>query len=450
MLRQSNIIVIDDEEAMRDSCLQVLSKEGFSVETAKDGNEGLVKIKKELFDLVILDLKMPGPKGLDILKQIKEDDPETIVIVITGFASVESAVKAMKLGAYDFLPKPFTPDELRIIVNRALEKLGLMLENIYLRNEVQKIHQLDTIIGQSQAMKKIIDLVSKIGPSDSTVLITGESGTGKDVIAKALYNNSARNSKPFITVDCGSLVESLFESELFGHVKGSFTGAISTKFGRFETANGGTIFFDEIGNIGTNIQGKLLRAIEEREIFKVGSSEPLKIDVRIIAATNQNLHQAVSEGSFREDLFYRLSVFPIHLPPLRDRKEDILLFAEYFLKKHCQKKGGNIEGFTEQAQKILQQHNWPGNVRELENTIERAAILCDSSIIDIQHLFYFDLPLTGEKKVSSNTVVSLEDSEKELIVNALEMFNNNKSKTAKALGIDRKTLQNKINKFGLL
>ncbi len=449
MTAAQRILIIDDDEIMRDSCSQILLKEGYLVKVAKDGLDGLNVMKEESFDLVLLDLKMPVLGGMEVLKRIKEIDAEIVVIVVTGFATVESAVEAMKLGAYDFLPKPFTSAEFRLIINRALEKRRLALENMLLHGEIKKGRERDTIVGQSDVMLKVIQAVKKIGPTDSTVLITGESGTGKELVARAIHANSNRKDKPFITVDCCSLVESLFESELFGHVRGSFTGATATKHGRFELANGGSILFDEIGNISTNIQAKLLRAIQEREITKVGSNKPVQVDVRIIAATNQDLKKSVDEKTFRDDLYYRLSVVPIHLPPLRERREDILLLADYFVEKYVKKRGKNVKGFDEQAKKILCNYNWPGNVRELENAIERAIVLTDNDYIQTFDLFHFDMTAASATMGNDNSLTRLEDVERDHILKILRKFNYHRNKTAEALGIDRKTLRLKMKKYGI-
>ena len=443
-----NILVIDDEEPIRDSCQQTLSKDGCQVKTAKEGKEGLRRLKDESFDLILLDLKMPGLSGVDVLERIKENNPEAIVIVITGYPSVKSAVQTMKLGAYDYLSKPFTPDELRLAVRRALEKRNLVLENIYLKREHEKELEKD-IIGQSKCMQEVVQLAKKVGPTDSTVLITGESGTGKELIAKVIRNSSSRGNKPFITVDCGSLVETLFESELFGHVKGSFTGATATKHGRFELANGGSIFFDEIANISTNIQAKLLRAIQEGEVTKVGSAQVIRVDVRIIAATNQDLMKLVDEGSFREDLFYRLSVLPIHLPPLRERPEDIPILADHFLKTYSQKRKKNVRGISEEAMKALIQYRWPGNVRELENAIERAVVLTENESIQPADFLYYGLSISDNGPLGIKRSKRLEEMEKEHILHTLKMHSGHRSKTARSLGIDRKTLWMKMKKYGI-
>ncbi len=449
MKRQANILVMDDEESMRDSCLQTLSRDGNHVKVAENGSEGLIMLARESFDLIILDLKMPGLSGMEALKKIKEGDPETMVIVITGYATIESAVEAMKTGAFDFIPKPFTPDSLRTIVGRALDRKELVLENVLLRSELKASFGPDVIIGKSKSMKKVEELVQKVGPTDTTILISGESGTGKELVARAIHRHSSRKDKPFVAVDCGSLVENLFESELFGHVKGSFTGATSTKYGRFELANGGTLFFDEIGNISINIQTKLLRVLQEREITKVGSSQVIKVDVRIVTATNDDLHKAVKAEKFREDLFYRLSVVPITLPPLRERRDDIPLLANYFLKKYNKKRKKNVKAISDQAMKALVKYDWPGNVRELENAVERAVVLAENDVVKSSDLLYYGLSVEANSRSDVNKTQRLVDVEREYIAKTLEMFSGHKGKTAKALGIDRKTLRAKLKRYGI-
>jgi len=447
--KKVNILVIDDEATMRDSCQQALTRDGNGVEVAEDGLKGLAMLAKESFDLIILDLKMPGLSGMEVLKKIKDSDPEAMVIVITGYATVEFAVEAMKRGAYDFIPKPFTPDSLRVIVKRALDKRTLALENVLLRDELKASLGPDVILGRSKMMKAVEKLVQKVGPTDTTVLITGESGTGKELIARAIHRYSSRTDKPFVAVDCGSLVENLFESELFGHVKGSFTGAIATKYGRFELANGGTLFFDEIGNVSTNIQTKLLRVLQEREITKVGSSQIVKVDVRIIAATNRDLQKTVKAGTFREDLFYRLSVVPITLPPLRQRRDDIPLLANHFLSKYNKKRGKNIKAVSDRAMKALVEYDWPGNVRELENAIERAVVLTEDDMIKPSDLLYYGLTAQAPSKSDAGQAQRLIDVEKEHIARTLKMFNGHRGKTAESLGIDRKTLRVKLKRYGI-
>lgn len=450
MVEKANILIIDDEEAILDSCTQVLKREGHTVKTAKNGDDGLKTFKRELFHLVLLDLKMPGMNGMEVLKRIKEEHPETPVVIITGYASIESAVEAMKMGAFDYIDKPFSPKELRVITKEALKSREIFLENLYLRQELAAKTEFDMVVGKSRVMEDVLDIVKRVSPSESTILITGESGTGKEILAHEIRKHSRRHNRPFVVVDCGSLVETLFESELFGHVKGSFTGAHETKHGRFEVANGGTIFLDEISNISLNIQAKLLRVIQEREVTRVGSSKPIKVDVRIIAATSENLAEAIKEGKFREDLFYRLSVVPVHLPPLRDRKEDIPLLVEHFLQKYNKRAKRNIKSVAPQVKKALMEYEWPGNIRELENTIERAVVLSRGDSLEIETLIYHGISASSKflDTVGGGTK-SLEEVEREYIKNVLRTQNGNKSKTAETLGIDRKTLWAKIKKYNL-
>ena len=449
MFDQAHILVIDDEESMRDSCRQTLSRKASRVEVARDGLTGLSILEKEAFDLVILDLKMPGLSGMEVLNKIKQEYPDVVVIVITGYATIESAVEAIRCGAYDFVPKPFTPGSLRAIVGRALDRRGLALENILLRSELKASFGSDVIIGQSEPMRKIEEVVRKVSPTDTTVLISGESGTGKELVARAIHRHSSRKDNPFVVVDCGSLVENLFESELFGHIKGSFTDAITTKYGRLELANGGTVFFDEIGNISMNVQTKLLRVLQEREITKVGSSQIIKVDVRVVVATNRDLQKATHAGTFREDLFYRLSVVPITLPPLRERRDDILSLANYFLKKYNQKRKKNVRAISTQAMKALVKYDWPGNVRELENAIERAVVLTENDTIEPSDLLYYGLNAAKSPRSDMDGPRRLTDVEKEHIARTLKMFDGHKGKTAKSLGIDRKTLRAKLKRYGI-
>jgi DNA-binding NtrC family response regulator len=448
MTSAPRILVIDDEESMREGCVQTLAEEGYNVSAAEDGDGALKLMRRESFDLVILDLMMPGIKGLDLLAQLRKDDPHVVVVVITGYATVDSAVEAMKRGAYDFLPKPFLPETLIGIVERGWEKRRLSLENVCLRLELDERTGRELIIGRSPLMAEVAKLVKKVAPTDSTVLISGETGVGKELVANAIHRASERKEKPFVVVDCGALVESLFESELFGHVKGAFTGAIETKHGKFELANGGTIFLDEIGNVGSNIQAKLLRAIQEREIVKVGSSQRVAVDVRIIAATNKDLVKEVHEGRFRDDLFYRLSVVPINLPPLRERACDIPLLVEHFLKKFSEKRKRKITGISTDAMQSLEAYDWPGNVRELENAIERAVVIADGETIQPEDLLYYGmLEGTIRKPVSKGR---LADVEKEEITRALKQFAGQKSSAAEYLGINRKTLREKIRKYQIV
>ena len=443
------ILVVDDEKIIRDGCSRILAREGYAVFTAESGEEALERFDLEPFDLVLLDVKMPGLGGIEALTRLKEMDPGLTILIITGYPSIETAVKAIKLGAYDYVTKPFTPDVLRIAVNRALERKSLVTENQHLRQQLSMKNEDDTIIGQSESMHNLYELVRRTAPTDSTVLITGESGTGKELIARAIHDYSLRNEREFVTVDCSALVETLLESELFGHVKGSFTGAIQAKYGSFELANGGTFFFDEIGNLSLDIQAKLLRVIQEKEIKPVGGEKTIKIDVRIIAATNQDLRKAISQKSFREDLYYRLNVVPIHLPPLRDRKEDIPLLVNHFLKRYNKKKEVPVTKVEPGTTKLLMSYDWPGNVRELENGIERALILEDGDAL-LPRCFPW-LVEQGQMRIPTGNgkIYGLEELEKEHIERVLGETKGHKGKTANLLGIDRKTLYQKIKKYGL-
>ena len=448
MSDRAAILIVDDEEAMRDACRQVLAPEGLALKEASSGDAAMEALCRESFDLVILDLKMPRVDGMEILRRIQQESPDTATIVITGYPSVESAVEAMKLGAADFLPKPFTPDVLRLTVRRALRGARMARENLLLRSQLEECQGGDyELVGQSEAMRQIYDLVRRVAPTDSTVLITGESGTGKELVARALRNHSPRRDRPFVTVDCGSLVGALFESELFGHVKGSFTGATCLKHGRFELANGGTIFFDEIANVSPEIQVKLLRVIQEREFTRVGAAQVIPVDVRILAATSRNLLDEIRDGRFREDLFYRLCVVPIVLPPLRQRREDIPLLAEHFLQKHKRPPRDKVRGFTKDALEALIKHDWPGNVRELENAVERAIVLARGDTIALADLLYYG-PLVKPGAMGQD-LASLSSIEKEHIAKVLRYHAGNRTAAARTLGIDRKTLVRKIREYSL-
>jgi DNA-binding NtrC family response regulator len=452
MKNQYKVLIIDDDEAILDSCSQVLKKDNHEFVTARTGQEAIDIVTNELFHVVLLDLKLPGMDGMTVLEKLKTEYPEVPVIIITAHASIDSAVEAMKKGAFDYLPKPFTPQELRLAIRKALRNREIVLENLYLRKELESKIGFDMVVGKSKRMQEIFDLVRRVAPTDSTVLLTGESGTGKELLARELHKLSHRRSAPFVVVDCGALVETLFESELFGHTKGSFTGAYETKHGRFEIADGGTIFFDEISNIGLNIQAKLLRAIQEKEIIRVGSTTPLKVDVRIIAATNENLEEKVREGKFREDLYYRLSVLPIYLPPLRERMQDIPYLVEHFLQKYNKKMKKKIKSISPQVEQTLMKYQWPGNIRELENTIERAIVLSQDDHIVIENLMVFGLgaaPRVSVPPSTTETLKTLEEIEKEHIKQVLETLGGHRSRAADVLGVDRKTLWAKLKKYDL-
>lgn len=445
-----NVLIIDDEEAIRDSCSMVLKKEGYHVLSSVDGIQGLKLFKQNDVHVVLLDLRLPGMQGHEILTRLKDESPETPVVIITGFATIESAVETIKRGAFDYLAKPFSPEELRVIVKKALESRALYSRSLALSEANKKNKEFGMVRGKSPAMSKVMDIVKRVSATESTVLITGESGTGKELLATEIHNHSFRRNAPFVVVDCGALVETLFESELFGHVKGSFTGAHETKHGRFEVADGGTIFLDEIGNISLNIQAKLLRAIQEREITRIGSTEPIKVDVRIIAATNEDLAESVKAGKFREDLFYRLSVVPLHIPPLRERKEDISLLLDHFIAKYNVKARKSIVQLSPAAKKALQEYDWPGNIRELENTIERAVVLSQNERIELEDLIYHGIgSAISFLQSTGGKYKTLEEMEHEYIRVVLQSQHGNRSQTAKILGIDRKTLLSKIKKFHL-
>lgn len=446
MKTRGKILIIDDDEAIRNGCYRTLSREGYEVAMAATGRGGLKAFEESSFDLVLLDMRMPDLGGMEVLNQIKEQDPQAVVIVISGFGTIPLAVEAMKAGAYDFFPKPFEPDELRILVKRALDTRRLAMENIYLRQELRNKEGVVRIVYQSKAMSKIIRMMELIAPTDSTVLITGESGTGKGLVARQIHEMSERGKNPFVAVDCGTLVETLFESELFGHIKGSFTGAEATKIGKFELAQGGTIFFDEIANISLDVQAKLLKAVEEKSISKVGSHRSIKVDVRILAATNKHLEEAIKRRAFREDLFFRLNVMPIHLPPLRQRKEDIPALVPYFLERLATKYKREGLSISEEAIKLLTDYHWPGNVRELENTLERVVILTVKPILEVRDFMYAGLPFSSHAPSDSYT---LADMERNHIAHVLHRCRGNKSETARMLGIDRKTLREKIKRYGL-
>jgi DNA-binding NtrC family response regulator len=443
------ILVVDDENVMREGCSRILMKEGYKVFTADSGEEAIEKFDREPFNLILLDLKMPGIGGIETLHQLKKMDPELTILVMTGYPSIETAVKAIKLGAYDYITKPFTPDSLRIVINRSLKREYPITKNPYLHQQLKAKNEADTIIGHSEIMQNIYEMVRRVASTNSTVLITGESGTGKELIARAIHNYSHRKDREFITVDCSSLVETLLESELFGHVKGSFTGAIQAKHGSIELANGGTFFFDEIGNLSLNIQAKLLRLIQEKEIKPVGGERTIKVDIRIISATNQDLRQAIAQKTFREDLYYRLNVIPIHIPPLRERKEDIPFLANLFLKRHNKKREVPIIKVEPATIKLLMDYDWPGNVRELKSAIERALILEDGDTLLPRCFPWLIGSKPAKNLIGNHKIYTLKEMEKRYIKRVLAETESHRGQAANLLGIDRKTLYQKIKKYGV-
>ena len=439
-----NILVINEALFMRDACCRIFTEHGHSVTLAKNSREGLSTLEKRSFDLIILDVRIADQDGLFVLAKIKDLDPESIVVIISGNGSIEIAVQAIKLGAFDFIAKPFTPDELLELVGRALKNRRLTTENLHLKQSLNQERRGTEIIGKSPVMEKVMEMIAMVAPTESTVLLQGESGTGKGLAARKIYEMSRRQEHSFISVDCGSLVSTIFESELFGHTKGAFTGADKTRHGKFEMAHGGTLFFDEISNINLEIQAKLLKAVEEKCISKVGDHKVVKVNVRLISATNRNLEKAVAKGFFREDLFFRLNVVSIHLPPLRERKEDILSLAKHFLKKFSRSERKVIEDFSPNVIKAFLKYHWPGNIRELENIVERLSIFARNKIVTTQDLVYSNTTLSN---VPIREPLCLEEMERLHIMKILEHAGGNKTHAARLLGIDRKTLGIKIKKY---
>ncbi|MEW5803925.1 MAG: sigma-54 dependent transcriptional regulator [bacterium] len=456
----SKILVIEDDSTMREGMCYSLRREGHEVHSAKDGKEGLLLGKRISFDLVITDYRMEPMSGLEVLDEIKKINPETDVVLITAYGTMELAVQAINRGAADCVSKPLSLEEFRarirkVLANKAIREENQRLgeENIYLRTQVSQQHNFGRIIGNSKPMQLIFEQIRKIAPTDSSVLITGESGTGKELIAHSVHNLSSRKDRPFIKVNCGALAEGVLESELFGHEKGAFTNAFKQKRGKFELADGGSIFLDEIGDISENVQVKLLRVLQEKEIDRVGSEQTRKIDVRIITATNRNLFELVQKGKFREDLYYRLNVIPLELPPLRHRKDDIPLLVGHFLKKKGTEMKKPISKMSPQALEALREYDWPGNIRELENLMERALVLCDRDEIQLGDFPVFmekgrQNNLLGEEDLSLNP--SLENLELQLIIRAMEKAGGVKTKAAEILGIKTSALYYKLEKYKLI
>ncbi|MGC2062867.1 MAG: sigma-54 dependent transcriptional regulator [Thermodesulfovibrionales bacterium] len=440
-----NVLVVDDEEPIRRLLRKELSRKGFAVETAADGHEALDRLKDQVFDVILLDITMPGMDGIELMKKLHRDPASPVIIVLTGRATVETAVDAMKHGAYDYLAKPYKLDELVIIINRAYQYGRLSIKSQLLQQELVRKESPFEFICRSQQMKEILALIKKIAPTDSPVLIQGESGTGKELIANTVWHHSKRESSPFIALNCATLSENLIESEIFGHEKGSFTSAYQTKHGIVEVADKGTLFLDEIGEMPMGLQAKLLRFLDSGDFRRIGSNRTLKVDVRVLAATNKDLAELVRSGAFREDLFYRLNVITITLPPLRDRIDDIGELAAYFLKKYSQKLSKEIRGLGPDALDTLKRYHWPGNVRELENIIERTVILCDTGKITAADLA---LPVRYAAE-GSKEHTSLENMERDYILKVLKEVNGNQSKASQILEIDRKTLYHKLKKYGI-
>jgi len=453
---KARILVIDDDDIILESLKEFLRLEGYEVDVARTCREAVTALERNQYNLAITDINMPDAAGFEILRLCREKYPETVVIMITGYGTIDSAVEAIKMGAYDYLTKPIIDDELRLVIERALQQQNLIQENRALKQQLERRYSLDNIIGQDYKMLKVFDLIDSVADSRTTVLIQGESGTGKSLIARAIHYRSQRRDKPFIEVSCGALPETLLESELFGHVKGAFTGALTDKVGKFKAADGGTIFLDEISAASPALQVKLLRVLQERQFEPVGSNETETVDVRVILASNKDLAEEVAAGRFRQDLYYRINVVTIYLPSLRERISDIPLLAEHFLRKYSLQNNREVLGFTDEAMNYLQRYDWPGNVRELENVVERAVVLSKGKYIEVD-----DLPPNLVERVEADKSgevgyrpmslkKALEEPEKRIIEMALRANNWNRQATAEVLQINRTTLYKKMKRYGLL
>jgi DNA-binding NtrC family response regulator len=444
------ILVVDDDEITCNLLEEVLSKEGYRVQIALNGREAIEKGELQPYDVVLTDIRMLEVDGMEVLQAYKKKSPQTVIIMMTAFGSIETAIRAIKEGAYDYVSKPFKLDEIKLTIQRSLEQKRLVEENLHYRQELITKYKLENIVGRSPQMLQVYKTIARVAESRSTILISGESGTGKELIARAIHFNSPRASRPFVAVDCSSLAETLLESELFGHVRGAFTGAVAAKKGLFEEADSGTCFLDEIGDISLAMQAKLLRVLQEHEIKRVGGTETVKIDVRIVAATNKNLEELVAEKKFREDLFYRLNVVSLQIPPLRERPEDVPLLADHFLRKYAAQNNKPVCRISPDAMEFLIRYRWPGNVRELENVIERAATLSSSSLI-----LFEDLPRRLQVEPAQVSLTSLpsriplSELEKLYIQKVLEETGGNKKRAAEILGVDRRTLYRMATRLGL-
>lgn len=458
------ILVVDDEAVIRDGLQRTLAGDRFEVETCKSGHAAIELLQDKEYDLIITDLKMPGMNGIEVLKAVKGLQPDIPVIMITGYATVDTAVEAMKNGATDYITKPFTPQQILEKIERSLEQRSVMIDDMFLKKEITSHHGFDAFVGESREMQKVYRRIIQVASSDSTVLITGESGTGKELVARAIHRNSPRRDQPFVALDCSSLAENLLESELFGHVKGSFTGAIQTKMGLFRVADGGTLFLDEVANISMSTQAKLLRVLQERMVTPIGGTQPIPINIHLVAATNRSLKSMVSEGSFREDLFFRLNIIPIDLPPLRERKGDISLMISHFMRKYNADFGKQIRGMAPDAMAFLEEYPFPGNVRELENTIERAVVLAEGDIIHKEDLELAErdgqespvpsayVPTSAEELKEMKRHIrdkAVEDIEKAFVISALERNNWNVTHAAEETGILRPNFQGMLKRLGI-
>jgi two-component system response regulator AtoC len=450
------VLIVDDEENFRHMLSVILKKEGYDVEAASNGEEALQKIGVSPYDQILCDIRMPKMDGLDFLNEAKKAGVGATIVMMSAYGTVDIAIEAIKLGAYDYISKPFKPDEIILTLKKAEERERLRRENELLRKEIKREYSFENIISKNKEMQKLFEVITKVAPYKSTILITGESGTGKELVARALHYNSDRSPNPFVAVNCGAIPENLLESELFGHAKGAFTDAIRTKKGLFEEADGGTLFLDEIGELPSQLQVKLLRVLQEGEIRRIGESKPIQIDVRIVAATVKDLVKEVNEGRFRDDLFYRLNVLPIHIPPLRERKEDIPLLTSHFIKKYSQAMNKNVMGIESMALEALMNYKWYGNVRELENTIERAIVLADRENLEIENLpieiqnFQEEIPLEPLADEEYSIKKSSRFMEMNLIKKALKKTKGNHTHAAKLLEISHRALLYKIKEYGIV
>jgi nitrogen regulation protein NR(I) len=462
-----HVLIIDDDESVRDALKDFLEENGFKVTTAPNGRIGLELLKEDIFDILLVDLMMPGMGGLDVIKETSALHLTTPVIMVTAYASVQTAVDAMKLGAFDYVTKPFIPDELLIVINRTIELSRVQRENVLLKKQLKRKYDFEGLIGDSIQMQKVYEIIEKVADTDSTILVTGRSGTGKELVAKTIHFNSSRSEKPFVPLNCAAIPRDLLESELFGHEKGAFTGALVTRIGRFELAHGGTLFLDEIGELDPSLQVKLLRVLQEREFERVGGTKTIKVDVRIIAASNRDLEKATREGKFREDLFYRLNVIPVHIPSLIERTEDIPLLIDHFMHKFSRKRKREPLRFSPEAMECLLSYRWPGNVRELENLIERLTILVSENTINVSdlpekfrqtagteagkdaHMVKTSGPLPNDDDIPDSGInlnAVIDNMERKLILRALEKTGGVKNKAAELLGLNRTTLIEKLKK----
>ena len=457
MRKKSTVLVVDDDSAHRTMLMTLIGGWGYAVSQADDGSTAIEKVKETSFDLVLMDVRMVKISGLEALETIKSYNPAIPVIIMTAYSSIETAVEALKQGAHDYLTKPLDFDKLRLTLERAMEHTRLKEENRLLRESLGKQFDRRNIIGKSSTMLTLLETVAQVAPSEAIVLISGESGTGKELIAGALHFNSLRKTGPFVKINCAAITETLLESELFGHEKGAFTGADRRKEGRFSQAHGGTLFLDEVSGMSLMMQVKLLRALQEREFNRVGGETTIQVDVRVIAATNKNLMEQINEGAFREDLYYRLNVVELHVPPLRKRKQDIPLLTRHFLEMFADKNRKAIKGFTPKAMDNLIRYDWPGNVRELMNAVERGVVLARSNYLGVEDFPFMKDSLLQNDQDSANPVglamsgdMSLEDVEKAAILNTMEAAGGNKSEAARRLGITRKTLHKKLKAYGVM